>query len=246
MLATVSFFPSLGGCGGPASSNADVDGGAATDPACPGVPSGASGSPRTIPQVVDLVNALVGAGASPLTLPCLVSRFDRPLAIEGVDSEFSAQPADGVRSPRIFAFFGNDDLIVSVVPAGDASDRLELAEYPTPLQSIKAEIAFPVVAPLPLALPYDRIRNADGTGTVCGGCHRYEVPAPQVTVTRAFLSGVFQPLDSEIVSIPFMEDQARSCDATAEPFRCALLRAVVQKGDVTAGAFPADAPTIYE
>lgn len=232
----------VAGCGGTEGRSPDAS--AELGAACPDLPAGVSASPRTIGQTVDLVNALVGASASPLTLPCFMQRLERPLAILGVNSRFSAQPADGPRSPRIFSFFGANDLIMSVVPAGGASDRLELAEYPMPLESIKAELAFPISTPISPTLPYDRIRR--GEGTECGGCHRYEQPAPQIAITEAFISGVFKPLDEEIVPIPSMQSDAAACDPAQEPYRCAMLGAILGHGDVVAGAFPADAPTIYQ
>jgi hypothetical protein len=218
---------------------AEVD----AEPVCPSLPPGISASPLTIPDAVAMANALVQQGA-PLTIPCFVARLDRPLTALGVDSPFSLQPGDGRRSPRMFAILGPTKLVVSFAPAGGASDRIELAEYPTPLRSIKAEMAFPMTAPISLAEPYDRIRNA--TGTVCGGCHRDEEPAPEVTVTRGFESGVFKPRPEEVVPVPEMQMQDRSCDPKQEPFRCAIFNALFDHGAVLQGDLPAAAPTIYD
>jgi hypothetical protein len=212
--------------------------------ACPSLPSGVSGSPLTIADAVGMANALVQQGAAPLTIPCFVSRLDRPLTALGVDSPFSLQPGDGRRSPRMFAILGPTKLVLSFAPAGSASDRIELAEYPSELRSIKAEMAFPMTAPISLAEPYDRIRTA--TGTVCGGCHQYEVAAPQVTVTSAFESGVFKPRSDEVVPVPEMQTQERSCDPKQEPYRCAIFQALFEHGAVLQGELPQNAPTIYE
>jgi hypothetical protein len=218
----------------------------ATSPeaACPTLPPGVSGAPLTIAAAVDMANALVERGAAPLTVPCFVSRLERPLTAAGVDSEFSLQPGVGRRSPRMFAIMGPTKLVISVSPAGPASDRVELAEYPAPLRSIKAEMAFPLQAPVPLAEPFDRILS--GSGTVCGGCHRSEEPAPELAGVRAFTSGVFKPRPQDVVTVPEMQDQQRSCDAQAEPYRCAMFDAVFQHGPVLQGELPADAPTIYD
>jgi hypothetical protein len=221
---------------------AEVD--ATTQAACPSLPPGISGSPLTIADAVAMANALVDQGAAPLTIPCFVSRLDRPLTALGVDGEFSLQPGDGRRSPRMFAILGATNLVVSFAPAGSASDRVELAEYPTPLRSIKAEMAFPMTAKVSPAEPYDRIRTGDGT--VCGGCHRYEVQAPQVTVTKAFESGVFKARPEEVVPVPEMQTQERSCDPKQEPYRCAMFQALFEHGAVLQGELPADAPTIYD
>jgi hypothetical protein len=213
--------------------------------ACPALPPGVSGSPMTIADAVGMANALVEQSAAPLTIPCLLSRLDRPLTLLGCDSEFSLQPSDGRRSPRMFAIFGPTKLVMSVSPGGAAQDRIELAEYPTtPLRSIKAEMAFPMTAPVPLAEPYDRIRN--GNGTVCGGCHHDEAPAPEVTVTNAFESGVFKPRPEDIVPLPEIEEQRRTCDPKQEPYRCAMFDALLDHGAIAPGALPADAPTIFD
>lgn len=216
-------------------------------PVCPQLPTGVSGSPRTIPATVEMVNALVQAGSAPLTVPCFLSRLQRPMGVSGVDSEFSLQPGDGPRSPRMFAFFpstGPLELIISVTPVGDAKDFVELAEYPTPLSSIKAEIAFPVTAPVPPTEPYERIR--DGAGTVCGGCHRDERPAPSVTGVQAFESGVFKPRPEDLVPLPAMHQERGTCDPKVEPFRCAMFDALLGHGPVHEAEFPQDAPTIFD
>ena len=54
-----------------------------------------------IQSVVDWINAM----EKPLTLPCFVASLPRPLRTNSVDSDFSAQPAIGRRSPtRVFLF----------------------------------------------------------------------------------------------------------------------------------------------
>jgi hypothetical protein len=237
----------LAGCAAGSGTGAEMptaEVGATTEAACPSLPPGISGSPLTIADAVAMANALVEQGAAPLTIPCFVSRLDRPLTALGVDSPFSLQPGDGRRSPRMFAILGATNLVVSFAPAGSASDRIELAEYPTLLRSIKAEMAFPMSAKVSLAEPYDRIRT--GNGTVCGGCHRYEVPAPQVTVTSAFESGVFKPRPDEVVPVPEMQTQESSCDPKQEPYRCAMFQALFEHGAVLQGELPPAAPTIYD
>lgn len=215
------------------------------DPMCPPAPAGASMAPTTILDAIGMANALYAAkpAASPsLSLSCFVQRLSRPLTTLGVQSVFSLQPADGERNPRIFLFSGA--LVMSVVPGGPAADRIELAEYPNPLRSIKAEMAFPLTAPLPPNEPFDRIRNS--TGTVCGGCHRDEQPSPQFTFTKVYESGVFRPRPQDMVPLPYMEDQARACNPQQEPYRCAVLRAVFDRGQISTGAFSPDAPTIFD
>lgn len=214
------------------------------EPACPPLPPGVSGAPLTITDAVAMANALVEQGAAPLTIPCFVSRLERPLAAAGVNSEFSLQPGVGRRSPRMFAILGPTKLVVSFSPAGSASDRLEFAEYPTPLRSIKAEMAFPLTAQVPVAEAFDRILT--GSGTVCGGCHRDEQPAPEVAGARAFVSGVFKPRPEDVVPVPEMKDHHRACDPKVEPYRCAMFEALFEHGPVLQGELPAQAPTIYD
>jgi hypothetical protein len=70
--------------------------------------------------------------------------------------------------------------------------------------------------------------------------------APQVTITQGFASSVLQPRRSEEVNLPFLQEEARTCDAQAEPARCAMLSALFQHGAVRAGAFAPEALTIYD
>jgi hypothetical protein len=139
---------------------------------------------------------------------------------------------------------GPTKLVISISPAGSASDRVEFAEYPTPLRSIKAELAFPMKAQVPVTEPFDRILSGDGT--VCGGCHRAEEPAPDFTGVRAFESGVFKPRPQDVVPVPEIQEQHRACDPKAEPYRCAMFEALFEHGPVLQGELPAGAPTIYD
>lgn len=237
-VAALALAIAMAGCAGQPANDGPAE------PLCPALPAGVSGSPRTIPATVEMVNALVQAGAAPLTIPCFLSRLERPMGVSAVNSEFSLQPGDGPRSPRMFAFMGELELIISVTPAGAARDFVELAEYPTPLRSLKAELAFPVTAPVPAAEPYERIRA--GTGTVCGGCHRDERPATGVTAFPAFESGVFKPRPQDLVPLPAVRELHGTCDPKVEPFRCAMFEALLGHGPVHEGEFPQDAPTIFD
>ncbi|HVT09330.1 MAG TPA: hypothetical protein VHO67_17845 [Polyangia bacterium] len=189
-----------------------------------------------------LANALL-ARRSPLSLDCFLSALQHPLTVLAVVSTFSLQPSvNGALNPRIFIFTGN--LVMSVVPAGEGSPFVELAEYTSPIRSIKGQLAFPVTAPIGLADAYDSIRDGDAA-TTCGVCHRYEEPAPQVTAAAAFESGVLAPLPSDVVPVQRMQDDLSSCDPRSEPDRCAILSALLSRGPVLTGAFSSDAPTIF-
>lgn len=209
---------------------------------CPAAPTPAMASPSTIADAVALVNALL-ARRSPLSVDCFLSALQHPLTVLGVISTFSLQPSvNGAMNPRIFIFSGN--LVMSVVPAGEGSPFVELAEYTSPIRSIKGQLAFPVTAPIALADAYDSIRDGD-SATTCGVCHRYEEPAPQVTAAAAFESGVLAPLPSDVVPVQRMQDDLSTCDPQNEPDRCAILNALFSRGPALTGAFSPDAPTIF-
>jgi hypothetical protein len=202
-----------------------------------------SGSPSSIAEAVSLTNALYAAHPEGLTLPCWVESLDRPLATLAVNSLFSAQPSVGPRSPRIFFFSGN--LVVSVSVEGIGSHSLELADYATPLRSTKAEIEFPVTAPIAPALPYDRILY-DQQSTSCSFCHRDEMQAPEITFTKAFASDVLRPRPQDEVSFPYLVNETSTCDRAKEPERCDMLQAVFGHGELTTRQFPAEAHTIFD
>jgi len=82
--------------------------------------------------------------------------------------------------------------------------------------------------------------------TMCGGCHRHEAPAPEITTGNAFVSDVFRPLASEIVQIDFMRQESTSCDSRKEPDRCAMLHAIFDQGRLDPWSFSDQAATIYD
>jgi hypothetical protein len=216
---------------------------ATSSPARACVPTGgASGSPSSIADALALANALFTVRSEEVSLRCFVESLDRPLGILATNSLFSAQPSVGVRSPRLFFFTGN--LVMSVGVAGVGSSLLELAEYSTPTRSIKAEIEFPVTAPLELTAPYDRVLYDKGTS--CGFCHRAEVPASSVTSAHAFESDVLRPRPQEEVSLTFLESETLACDREKEPKRCDILSAVFGHGELYTRRFAPTARTIYD
>lgn len=227
-------------CGG-ASPAGSADAAAAPDAAKACAPSsGGAASLASIGDAVALMNDLLAQGRTDVTLPCFVESLARPLGALAVNSRFSAQPAAGPRSPRVFLFSG--PLVVSVVPAGPSGDLLELAEYVSPVRSIKAEIAFPRLAPTSPTAPFDRVAAAGGT--VCGGCHRNEEAADTVDGIHAFVSNVLRPVTADEVPWSSVEAEAAACDPAVEPARCSLFNAVVGHGPLHPGAFSADAATI--
>ena len=204
--------------------------------------AGVSGAPSSIADAVVLANDLLARQPEGLTVPCFVESLDRPLGVQAVNSIFSVQPAVGPRSPRIFLFSGN--LVMSVVPEGDTAHSIELAEYLSPTRSIKAEIGFPLQAPISSSAPFDRVR--DGEGTWCRGCHRDETRADSVTIAEAFGSDVLRPAPADEVPLPYVANEASACDSSLEPGRCAMLDAVFGHGPVEPRAFSRDARTIND
>lgn len=255
-IESSSSFDGVGGSGaagaGPAS---DRGGGAPTDGSSPAgstdtiadlsafaTPACASpmglASPSSIAQVVDWINAL----PKPLSLACFLDTLARPLPVYASESLFSAQPAVGRRSPRMFLFA--DTLIMTITPDGEGSHLLEFGERRTTSTSLKGEIPFPVTAELEPAAPYDHL-IVDDRFTTCSGCHDNEEPDPSITVARAFISRAIRPAPAERVGLEELHGEARDCDALVEPERCAMLVAVFGQGGLVNAEFPATVPTFY-
>lgn len=197
---------------------------------------GTTGSPATIAETIDLVNGL----PKPVSLACFLEALDRPLRLVATQSVFSAQPAVGRRSPRIFLFI--DGIIHSIVPDGSARDFLEMGEATTPGRSIKAELEFPIAENITLATAFERLPMGDIT--TCGVCHDGRVPV--LGIEGAVESEVLRPADRELVPLAELEAEAQSCDAGLEPERCAMLGALFQHGDVVPAEFPRTVPTIFD
>lgn len=222
-------------CGGSTSGNDDAG---TPSPTCR-PPPGVSGAPQSIADTVTLINAL----PKPLTLPCYLESLDRPLRLSASESTFSAQPANGARSPRIFLFSG--PLVTSVVPEGPGLPLLELSELGPDLRSVKAEVHFPVEGALTEESPYARV-SEDGARTGCGTCHGQERTERTIGVTNVFSSRALKPASQEIVPLETLRAEAAHCDAAAEPDRCAMLKALFDHGPVEDQPFPAELPTIYD
>ncbi|WAS97038.1 hypothetical protein [Nannocystis punicea] len=194
-------------------------------------------SPRTIGEAVAFINEL----PQPLTLDCFLERLERPLAIAATRSVISLQPAVGESSPRLFLFMG--ELVMSVAVDGHGFDLLEFGELVGPTRSIKAEIAFPLAAPIAPDAPFSRIFDGvDGTG--CGVCHGGEAPAP--AYPQAFVSDALRFPDFEAVKFTDLRGEYERCDPAAQPERCARLTALFGHGAVEPAAFPETMPTIYD
>ena len=197
---------------------------------------GTTASPSSISETVALVNGL----PKPVSLACFLQALERPLRLVATQSFFSAQPAVGSRSPRIFLFM--DGIIHSIVPEGSARNLLEMGEATNPGSSIKAELEFPITENITLATAFERLPLEDIT--TCGVCHNGHLPV--LGIEGAFESEVLRPADDELVPLAELEEEARSCDAELEPERCAMLGALFQHGQVIATEFPRSVRTIFD
>jgi hypothetical protein len=193
---------------------------------------GVSGAPQSISEAIILMNTL----PKPTTLACFLEALDRPLTLYLTKSNQSLQPSPGARSPRTFVLRGN--MAMSVVFEGSASNTLELGFRPTPARSIKAEIEFPLTRDVNEAMLFDRIRVTPRT-TLCGACHVGEEHKDFPGFpSGVFESDVFSPFDIEEVSIASAQLEAERCDEVAEPYRCGLLAAIFDHGELLPGALP--------
>lgn len=197
---------------------------------CP-PPAGFEERPASIQDVVDRINAL----PMPVSLPCFVESLPRPLRGYATSSSFSAQPASGAESPRVFLFEG--PLVLTVVPAGQGSHLLEMSELLDDRLSLKAELEFPVQAEVADAEPFEQVRNEAGGATNCATCHGLE--RAHEAIEGAYVSEALQPDPELAVPLSFVRQSARDCDAGEEPQRCAILQALFLHGDVETAEFPA-------
>src|SRR5688572_21417826 len=121
---------------GSAETTEPVDGAASGDRCAPA--SGSSGNPKTIYELVELINGL----PHPASLACFLESLERPLALNATSNTQSAQPAVGKRSPRIFLIL-NESLRVSLVPGGDTLEYAEV-DARDESRSVKGELHFPI------------------------------------------------------------------------------------------------------
>lgn len=192
---------------------------------------GSTGSPKTMVEVVELINSL----PMPVTIPCLLQSLDRPLRVMATASVISAQPANGQDNPRLFLI--GDGISLSVVPTGDSAHLLEVGELTSNTRSIKGEIGFPVTEPLALDAPFKRIARDVG-GTICYVCHHPETAAEDYPIAGAFESTAYRPVPGLEINFDYVEYQYTTCDYETEPDRCAFFAALFDQGQVSRGEFP--------
>jgi hypothetical protein len=198
------------------------------------VPEGIPRVPRTVDDVVAIMNAL----PEDASVACFLETLQHPLHVQVSSSFQSLQPSVGDRSPRIFLVF--DPLVMSVVPAGVGRDAVELTVQHPGFRSVKAEIKMPTQRKLTATDPYESILLPNRAATVCSTCHSFEEPFE--TIPGAFISTAFRPRsDVDFVPLQFVRDEAQACDPAREPERCAILTAIFN-GEVIPYEFPEAMP----
>lgn len=196
-----------------------------------------SAIPRHVTDMVDHLNSL----PKPVSLPCLLTSLPRPLALHATRSVLSAQPAVGLRSPRVFVLY--DELIMSVALDGMGKDLLEFGERRPEARTLKAEIEFPVTAELSHAAPFERI-VFKGEQTSCAFCHAAESRDESIDFASAYVSVAYRPTERQShVTIAEMAAELERCDRDAEPQRCEMLESMFARGMPIEQAFPMEFTT---
>jgi hypothetical protein len=199
-------------------------------------PAGVSNNPQSIAETITLLNAL----PKPLTIPCFLESLARPIPMAATFGVLSAQPAVGVRSPRMFLFFGPNRM--SIVPDGVGSSVLEFGEQRPDYRSLKGEIEFPLTGDIPQSAPFDRVLFNDQL-TTCGLCHAAEQSEPSPFTTHAFVSKSLRPAPRNAVTLQSLQHELSICNRGAEPYRCAMLDSLFSLGPVTDAQFPPEMQT---
>ncbi|MET0414057.1 MAG: hypothetical protein ABW217_22295 [Polyangiaceae bacterium] len=187
-------------------------------------PVAVSSNPRTIAEAVALMNAL----PRPTTLTCFIESLSGPLDVYFSKSQLSAQPADGEASPRTFIV--NGSLFMSSVPSGFARNTLELGFRTSAERAIRAEIAFPLLAPVTPRTMAEHIEFGE-RATFCGFCHGREARASDPFLGElGFESDVILPNPDDELSIDAVRALAETCDTFGDDERCGRLRALFGHG----------------
>jgi hypothetical protein len=195
-----------------------------------------TGAPRTIEQVVDLINSL----PKPVTVACFVESLDAPLKVFASKSVASLQLSTGPEDPRWFIF--SLPLIISVTSDGPGADLLEMGVLqPGNRRALLGELRLPIRTEITHALPFDRIRN--DAGTTCGFfCHQDEQRDSRIRFAEAFVSKAIRAAASSEVTLDFLRGVHSRCKSPTASARCELLHAVLVTGRAQREDFPADMP----
>lgn len=201
-----------------------------------GAPIGLVLAPRTIKEVVTLINAL----PKPLTISCYLQVLQRPLHVNATLSKQGIQKATGPDNPRIFIY--SDKLITSILPYGDNSNLLELSQAVDDRFSIKGEIQFPVTKPLADSHPYQQTLRPDRYGTRCAACHGQESTGGTEETRNFYVSLALRPAEEFDLPIAALQKTTNRCVSTPDN-GCEILHALFDHGEIAPWAFPASMPS---
>lgn len=199
-------------------------------------PAGVSNNPQSIAETITLLNAL----PKPLSIPCFLESLARPLSMMATFGVLSAQPAVGIRSPRLFLFLGPNRM--SIVPDGAGANALEFGEERPDYRSLKGQIDFPLTGDLPPGAAFENLQFNDQV-TTCALCHGSESLEPSPVSTHAYVSKALRPAPRNAVSLQSLRHELDICNRTAEPYRCAMLDSLFSLGPVTDAQFPPEMQT---
>jgi hypothetical protein len=196
------------------------------------------GSPETINQAIDLINAL----PKPLAIPCFLQALNRPLKVNTTSSTMSVQAAEGENNPRIFIF--SENLVISVAPAGNGKNLMEFSYLYSPLASLKGELEFPVQKIITYNEPYTQIASVNKTR--CSACHGKEEIDQSVTGTKAYISNAIKPDANRNVSLNAFAYQSDLCDYNNDDsYRCQMIRSLFDNGTLVQSYFSDGTPTFF-
>jgi len=190
------------------------------------------GTPNSLTDVALLINSL----PKPVTLDCFLKSLQRPLGIMAVNNTFSAQPAVGNESPRIFIV--NSRLALSVVPAGSGRFLLEMSEPMNGSQSWKAELEFPIAANVDTNQMFDHITDRATGNSRCTTCHAAEAKQNYSGIGFGFVSNTVRPNETQRVNNLYLRNQAYVCNPATNKYRCDILQAIFSNGVTQESSFP--------
>jgi hypothetical protein len=222
-----------GSAGAPAAGSAGAPSAYREPSAACRAPAGVSNNPQSISETITLLNSL----PKPLSIPCFLESLARPLPMVATFGVLSAQPAMGIRSPRLFLFFGPNRM--SIVPDGVGANALEFGEVRPDNRSLKGQIDFPLTGDLPPGAAFEGLMFNDQV-TTCGLCHGSEESEPSPFTTHSFVSNALRPAPRNAVSLQSLRHEFEICNRDAEPYRCAMLDSLFSLGPVVDAQFPTD------
>lgn len=190
------------------------------------------GAPNSLSDAVQLINSL----PKPLTLDCFLKSLQRPLNIMAVNNTFSAQPAVGNESPRVFIV--NSRLALSVAPAGSGRFLLEMSEPMNGSQSWKAELEFPIAENIPSYQMLDHITDRSTGTSRCVSCHAGETKQNYQGIGFGFVSNTVRPNETQRVNNLYLRNQAYICNPALNKYRCDILQAIFSNGATQDASFP--------